>query len=170
LNKEFLDYVPVNALISIQKNTGKETQKYYWNDLEQVREYRVYTGRQIQKILETKKEDLKSCVFPGLLYGAQTQSLAEKERRCSKPSSGRSKEEYCKLYRATDRLTKAQIRKTTKTKEIVAVAHSLRWKGGDHMARMDQCGWTDTASMSDLRIDGGEMGDRRPSGQTSSRE
>ena len=80
MNRETLDNVPVYALISIQKNTGKETQKDYWNDLKQVLEYRVYIGRQIPKILETKKEALKSCVFPGLLYGAQTQSLAEKGR------------------------------------------------------------------------------------------
>jgi len=75
----------------------------------------------------------------------------EKERRCSKLSSGKWNEEYCKLYGATDGLKKARIRKGTKTKELVAVAHSLRWEGGDKVARMDQRRWTDTASVWELR-------------------
>jgi hypothetical protein len=72
------------------------------------------------------------------------------------------------LYGATDRLTKAQIRKSIKTKELVAVVDSLRWKGEDHVARMDQRRWTDTVSVWYLRIGDGEMGDRRPSRQTHS--
>jgi len=67
-------------------------------------------------------------------------------------------EEYCKLYGATDRLTKAQIRKRTKTKELVAVAHSLRWEGEDQVTRMDQRSWTDTASVLELRAGEGRAG------------
>ena len=52
----------------------------------------------------------------------------------------------------------------------MAVADSLRWKGGDHVARMDQRRWTDTASMWNVRIGDGEMGDRRRSRQTHSGE
>jgi len=84
--------------------------------------------------------------------------VTEKERRCSKLSSGKWNEEYCKLYGATDRLTKAQIRKRTKTKELVAVAHSLRWEGGDQVTRMDQRRWTDTASVWELRALEGRAG------------
>jgi len=160
LNGEALDYVPLHALISFWSNTAKETQKDYKNYLEQVRECRVYTGRQIPKTPETKKEALKSCVFPVLLYCVQTWSRADKERRCSQLSSGRWNEDYCKLYGATDRLTKAQIRKSIKTKELVAVAHSPRWMGGDHAARMDQCRWTVTASKWELRF--GERRTGRP--------
>jgi len=72
-----------------------------------------------------------------LLYGAQTWSLAEKERRRFILSSGKWNEEYCKLYGATDRLTNVQIRKRTKTNEFVALARSLRWEGGEQVARMD---------------------------------
>jgi len=43
----------------------------------------------------------------------------------------------------------------------VAVADSLRWKGGHDVPRMDHRRWTDTASVWDLRI-----GDRRSSRQT----
>jgi hypothetical protein len=136
--------------------TRGKTQKGYWNDLEQVREYRVYTGRQITKTLETEKDALTSCVLPVLVYGAQTWPLAEKERRCCKLSSGRWNEESCKLCGPTDGLTEAQIRKCIQTKELVAVAHSLRWKGGDHVARMDRRRWRDSASVWDLR-----MGERR---------
>jgi hypothetical protein len=64
------------------------------------------------------------------------------------------------LYGATDRLTKAQIRISIKTKEHVAVADSLRWKLGDHLARMDQRRWTHAASVWDFRI--GERGTGRP--------
>jgi hypothetical protein len=46
LNIEALDYVPEYALISFWNNMRKETQKDCCNDLQQVREYRVYTGRQ----------------------------------------------------------------------------------------------------------------------------
>jgi len=108
LNGEALDYVQVNALISFWNNTRKETQKDYCNDLQQVGQYRGYTGRQIPNTLEIKKDALKSCVLPVLVYGSQTWSLAEEERRCSKLSSGRWKEEYRKLYGATDRLTKEE--------------------------------------------------------------
>ena len=37
----------------------------------------------------------------------------------------------------SDRVTNAEIRKRNNTKDIVAVAHSLKWKWGDHLVRMD---------------------------------
>ena len=46
-----------------------------------------------------------------------------------------------------------------------AVAHSLRWNGGDQVARMDQRRWTNTASVWELRT-----GERRTGEQTRSGE
>jgi hypothetical protein len=36
----------------------------------------------------------------------------------------------------SDRVTNAEIRKTVIMKDIVAVAHSLKWKWGGHVAGM----------------------------------
>jgi hypothetical protein len=36
-----------------------------------------------------------------------------------------------------DRVTNDEIRKRNNTKDIVALAHSLKWKWGDHLVRMD---------------------------------
>jgi hypothetical protein len=38
----------------------------------------------------------------------------------------------------SDRVTNAEIRNRTSMKDIVAGAHSLKWKWGGHVARMDQ--------------------------------
>ena len=54
-----------------------------------------------------------------------------------------------------DRVTRAEITKRTITKDIVAVAHSFKWKcggGWGHMVRIDQRGWAEARSMRDVRI------------------
>jgi hypothetical protein len=51
-----------------------------------------------------------------------------------------------------DRVTNAEIRNRTKMKDIVAGAHSLKWKWGGHVARMDQCRWAHDTLMWDVRI------------------
>jgi hypothetical protein len=47
-----------------------------------------------------------------------------------------------------------------KNKGTVAVAHSLRWKEGSQLARMDQRRWTDAVSVWDIRK--GERRSGRP--------
>jgi hypothetical protein len=37
----------------------------------------------------------------------------------------------------SDRVTNAEIRKRNNAKDIVVVAHSLKWKWGGHRVRMD---------------------------------
>jgi hypothetical protein len=64
-----------------------------------------------------------------MLHGARTWPPTEKEKRmlytCQRKMEGR-------ILRVvwSDRMTNAEIRKRTKTKNIVAVTHSLRWKWG----------------------------------------
>jgi hypothetical protein len=38
------------------------------------------------------------------------------------------------------------------TKDMVAVAHGLKWKWGGQVARMDQCRWAHATSIWDVRI------------------
>jgi len=46
----------------------------------------------------------------------------------------------------------AEVRKRTNTKDIVAVAFSLKWKGWSRVARVDWCRWTHATSVWDIRI------------------
>jgi hypothetical protein len=50
------------------------------------------------------------------------------------------------------KMTSAEVRQRTNTKDIVAVAESLKWKLGGHVARMDQCRWAHATSVWDVRI------------------
>jgi hypothetical protein len=59
-----------------------------------------------------------------------------------------------------DRVTNAEVRKRTSVKDIVAVAHSLRWTWGGHVARTDQRRWTHATSVWDVRT--GERRAGRP--------
>jgi len=59
-----------------------------------------------------------------------------------------------KLQVATsDRVTNAEIRKTANMKDIVAVAQSIKWNLGGHVAGMEQRRWAQTTSMWDVRLD-----------------
>jgi hypothetical protein len=49
------------------------------------------------------------------------------------------------------RLTDAEVRQRTKTKDIVEVAHSVKWKWRAHVTGMDQRGWAHVASTWCLR-------------------
>ena len=46
----------------------------------------------------------------------------------------------------------AEVRERSNTKNIVAVAFSLKWKWGGRVARVDWCRWTHTTSVWDIRI------------------
>ena len=52
----------------------------------------------------------------------------------------------------SDRVTNAEIRKTNNMKDTVAVAHSLKWKLGGHVAGMKQCGRAQATSVWDVRL------------------
>jgi len=59
-----------------------------------------------------------------------------------------------KLQVATsDRVTNAEIRKTTNLKDIVALAYSIEWNWGGHVAGMEQRRRTQATSMWDVRLD-----------------
>jgi hypothetical protein len=52
----------------------------------------------------------------------------------------------------SDNVTNAEVRQRTNTKDIVTVAHGLKWKWGGHVARMDHHSWAQATSMWDIRI------------------
>jgi hypothetical protein len=103
--------------------------------------------------LDTNKDVLEFCLFPILLYGAQTWSHTEKEKRMLQ--SCQRKVERSMLHVVwSDRVTNAELRRRTNRKGIVAVAHSVKWKWGGHVARTDQCRWAHAVS----RGGGGQNG------------
>jgi hypothetical protein len=46
----------------------------------------------------------------------------------------------------------AEMRKTANMKDIVAVAHNLKWKWGGHVAGMEQRRYAHATSMWDVRL------------------
>lgn len=84
-----------------------------------------------------EKDFLESCVLSVVLCDAQTWAL---RRRKKKLQSCQQKMERRKLQVVrSDRVTNAEIRKTTNLKDIVAAAHSIKWKWGGHVAGREQC-------------------------------
>ena len=49
----------------------------------------------------------------------------------------------------SDRVRNAEVRQRTNVKDIVVVAHSLKWKWGGRVARKDQRGWPQATSLWD---------------------
>jgi len=43
-------------------------------------------------------------------------------------------------------------------KDIVSVAHSIKWNWGGHAAGIEQCRWAHTSSMWDVRLSKGRTG------------
>ena len=64
----------------------------------------------------------------------------------------------------------AEVRQRTNVKDIVAVAHSFKWKWGGHVAGMDQRRWAQATSMWDVSIGKRRTGGPKTDGQTRSRE
>lgn len=114
-----------------------------------VQESRTYT---LQNIPKTRVEEK----LPGVLRAAGYISNAPAwalRRRKKKLQSCQQKMEWRKLQVATsDRVTNAKIRKTTNMKDIVAVAHSIKWNWGGHVLGMEQCRWPHAASLWDVRL------------------
>ena len=52
----------------------------------------------------------------------------------------------------SDRVRNARVRYKTNVKDIVVVAHSLKWKWGGHVARKDQRRWAQATSPWDGRM------------------
>jgi len=68
------------------------------------------------------------------------------------------------------RVTNAEIRQRTNTKNIVVAAHSFKWQWGGHVARMDKRRWAHAASMWDIRVGKGRTGNLKTPWQTRYRE
>jgi hypothetical protein len=83
--------------------------------------------------LETKKDVLESYIFPVLLYGTQTWSLTEKEKRMLQTCHQKTEHRILQVV-WSDRVMNAEKRQRTKMKNIVTVAHCLKWKWGSHVA------------------------------------
>ena len=67
-----------------------------------------------------------------------------------------------KLQVATsDKVTNDEIRKPTNMKDMVAVAHSIKWNWGDHVAGMERRRRTQATSVWDVGLGKREPGDRR---------
>jgi len=97
-----------------------------------------------------KKDFLESCVLPVILCDAQTWALG---RRIKKLQSCQQKMERRKLQVVrSDRVTNAEIRKTTNMKGIVAMAHSIKCKWGGHDAGMEQSRWAYATSIWDVGL------------------
>ena len=63
----------------------------------------------------------------------------------------------------SDGVTSAEIRQRTNTKDIVAEAHSLKWKLGGREARMGQRRWTRAASICGVMVGKGRSGETEDS-------
>jgi hypothetical protein len=74
--------------------------------------------------LEIREDVLESCIFPVLLYGAQTWSLMGKEKRTLRTCQQKM-EWRIRHVLWSDRVMNAEIRNRTITKHIVAVTQSL---------------------------------------------
>jgi hypothetical protein len=57
-----------------------------------------------------------------------------------------------------------------RVEDIVIVTHIIKWKWAGRVARMDQRIWSQATSVWDIRLGKRALGDRRPNGQTPSRE
>ena len=130
----------LRATVIIAGQLMKGNKKKYWGSLKLAQESRTYTVQNIpKKKLEMKKEFLEYRVLPVMLCDVQIWAL---RRRKKKLQSCRQEKERRKLQGVrSDRVTNAEIRKRNNTKDIVAVAHSLKWKWGSHVAGMQQRRW-----------------------------
>jgi hypothetical protein len=64
----------------------------------------------------------------------------------------------------------AEIKKKTDLKDLAALTHSLKWRWGGHLERMDQSREAHATSMWNVKQAKREPGDRRPIGQISTRK
>jgi len=120
-------YIYIYILIC-PDNLRKKIKKEVWIGLEQIQEPRVYNARQI--LTTGDKKVLESCVFL-VLY---TVTIHGRSRRRKKDTSKLSAEEGTEnRYRLTD----AEVRQRNKTKDIVEVTHSVKWKWRAHVVGMD---------------------------------
>jgi hypothetical protein len=113
----------------------KRNQNKNLNSLKLFQEPRIYT---VQNIPNNRDEE----IFPGFLRTAGSImrrpniGTYEKEKTLQ---SCQQKTDRRKLQGVkSDRVTNADIRKRKNMKEIVAVAHSLRWKWGGYVAGVEQ--------------------------------
>ena len=98
-----------------------------------------------------KAETLEKCVIPTLLYGCQTWSLTEKQKRTLQICQRRMERKILHItYR--DRIRNDIIRSRTRMTDVATAAASRKWKWGGHVARMDHQRWTHKVTMWDPRI------------------
>jgi hypothetical protein len=67
-------------------------------------------------------------------------------------------------------VTNVEIWQRTNTRDIASAAHSLKWKRGGHVARMDQRRWPHAASMWHVRVGRGRTVKPKTPRQTRYRE
>jgi len=104
--------------------------------------------------------------IPGSIIDAPTWPCIEKQKKMLQTCQRKWNGEYC-MFRA---VMNAEIRQRKNSKDIVVVAHSLMWKWGRHVARMDQRKWPHAASIWGVRVGRRRTGKPKTPWQTRSRE
>lgn len=140
-------YVYLGQSISLNKNTENETKRRIglaWNKFWLLK-FLLMDKRQNAS---TKAEILDKCVMPTLLYGCQTWSLTEKQKKQLQVCQRRMERKILNVS-LRDRLRNEEIR--TKMRDVVERAENLKWKWGGHVARMDHQKWTNRITMWDPR-------------------
>ena len=102
------------------------------NGLEQAQEPTVYT-RPINFKTFRQKSSCNCGKFPVKLYGVQTWSLKGTEQRIVQTCQRRMERRVLKVV-WIDRVTNTEVRQRVNKKDIVAAAHSLKWKWGGHVS------------------------------------
>jgi hypothetical protein len=97
------------------------------------------------------QKGLESCVFLVLYTVTKRGHSRRRKKDASKLSAEEGRENR---YRLTD----AEVRQATKTKDIVEVAHSVKWKWRAHVTGIVQRGWAHVTSTWCLRIGKRRMG------------
>jgi hypothetical protein len=85
------------------------------------------------------RENTASCVE----RWENTASCVEGRENTASCVEGREDTASC----VSDKVTSYKIRQRTNLKDIVVVAHSLKWKWGGHLARKDQRRWAQATSL-----------------------
>ncbi|KAJ4439579.1 hypothetical protein ANN_07706, partial [Periplaneta americana] len=142
-------YVYLGQSISLNKNTENEIKRRIglaWNKFWSLK----FLLRDKRQKASTKAEILDKCVMPTLLYGCQTWSLTEKQKKQLQVCQRRMERKILNVS-LRDRLRNEEIRRRTKMRDVVERAENLKWKWGGHVACMDHQKWTNRTTMWDPR-------------------
>ena len=101
--------------------------------------------------MDMKKKIMDSCVLPVMLYGAQTWSLTEKQKK-KLAVCQRKMERKIMGINLKQKIRNDIIRKKTRVMDVLATAKKLKWKWGGHVARMEHNRWAMATTIWDPRI------------------